>query len=442
MAWNIVYSSGIVAPAQNYGGYTPTLYAAPTAQGSGDGSNEANAMDFETAIGLIGNGSTGNCLGVIEGVCSGTPSLVRWDPIFKVVNSGTVNDPIVVVAKHLAVYNMDTPANLTELRSNDPQPVASGNNSAVLGTAPGVDYVYFVGFYANQVYAPPRPSNGTFLISYGCVGVQYQYCWLEQTVNPTGDNYDSFYLEGDTDSVISNCYISGGSGAGNHNASAITTYGSTNFLFEHVQGTGLNQFIFVKGSNGATFNSGTIRYCYAQDCSQSFLDAAVIDPVGVDVYQNLGVRCWRGVVIDNSAAASSGYIRDYNNTFVDMTGPGWNAESGVVLTGCTHERTIVAYMSSTSVYQVQLDGTLTLASAGTFADNLYYEAGASAQFYQNGTPSTGLSAWQTATGKEAGSAETNPNFTDASADNYHRSSYADGRGCYITGTEEIGLQAQ
>lgn len=442
MAWNIVYSSGIVAPAQNYGGYTPTLYAAPTDLGTGDGSSEDNAMDFATAIGLIGNGSTGRCLGVLPGVYSAAAATnTRWQTCFTVANSGTSGDPIVIVCKYPAAYNYDTPSYLTELRNSN---YATQQNPVIGVGDSGLDYIRFIGFYADQTYAPPRLSNGTFVIGPSSTGIAFEQCWVKQLDTLVDiDNCNSIYLEGCTNPELINNYITGGNSGGtlNHNAAAFTLYGVVNFLAEHNYFYNVNCGIFVKGSNAGIGNSGIIRFNLGVDLSHTLFEMAEIQPasIGFSVTQNLAIRCARGLNFDQSVAARCTDISCVNNTFVDCTDAGVNQDNTAAMTNCSNEQNIIAFMSSTAARALQISNSV---APLTSEDNLYYEAGGSATFYQNGSSYADLAAWYAGTSKDGTSAEGNPNFIDAGADNYHRSSYADGRGCYITGTEEIGIQAQ
>lgn len=433
-----------------YYGYTPTIYAAPADVGTGDGSSEANAMDLMTALVDM---SPGDIVGLIPGTYSDTGSETSNDPIFKVTDSGTALNPIIVVAKYPAVYNYGTPANLSEIRSSNPTAPSPTipYNTPVIG-AVGADYVRFIGLYANMAYAPPRPSNGTFLMQ------ESDHCWFEACVVdqiqlPDTDNFNALFMRGSNNAVVRNCRFSGGydgTGSTNHNASAITTYGCLDMLIEHNEFPDANGGIFVKGSHFASIgNSGDIRYNVATDCSQSLCEVAVVEPssAGVDVYQNLSIRCRQGVVFDASAAAWCTDTRVYNNTLVDAVQACVQMDATTALTNCTVKDNVIAFTASSSAKAISSAGSITPVDCNY---NLLSEAGGSFQGDNNGSTYTGLTGptgWQTGSGEDANSTEESPGFTNVGADNYRRagadtsSSTGGKRGCYITGTEEIGVEA-
>lgn len=426
-----------------YYSYTPSLYVAPSAQGSGDGSSEANAMAladaYDTSVAMAGD-----ILGAVNGVYIGSPITTRWIPIFAPENSGTALSPIVTVAKYPAAYNRGSSSLYTEFRSNDPHsgPLAVDfqGNSAVWGASPGIDHVYFIGGYADMTYAPPRPSNGTFLTAYGCDGVVWEAVYVHQLTDlPDGDNFNSIYCEGDDNTRVANSYFDNATGSGNHNVSVITCYGSLNITVEHCEASEVNGFLFFKGTYTGRENSGTARFNRVSDSSMSAFEMATVPAASsAEVYQNLSIRNGRGVTFDNSVASACVNIHFDNNTVVDSTVAGVVQDNTAVGTGCSVNSNIIAYTATVSIDALNYANAPT---PMTITDNLYYRNGSNSRFAANGVQYTSLSAWQTATSKDSGSAEGNPNFTDAAADNYHRSSYADGRGCYITGSEEIGLEA-
>jgi hypothetical protein len=429
---------------QIYSGYTPDIYAAASAIGTGSGNSEANAMPLLTALSTVSSAGTGTV-----GVVTGTPSApasggARWTPIFRVTGSGTVGSPIRVVAKYPTTDYPDNTELWTELRSSTPFAVGSNSNVAVCGVTPGVSNVQWIGFYLNQTYAPPRPSNGTVVASYNTTNVLIEKFTMDQTVNPDNDNFDSFYLEDSENTIIRNCLIRGGAGDSsvNHNASSITTYGCINFLFEHIEFAGVNGAFFIKGSNpnnSAQFNSGIIRYNKCSGANQAFIELAN-QTDGVSVYQNLGYRNRLGIWFDASGSGTiaNSYVR--NNTMVDNSEANYGSDTTNFGASLDFQKNISAFTAASSAFHVNF-GADDVADFSPFDDNLYHEVGGSGDFRKSSTSYSGLSAWAAAIGKEASSAETSPGFTDSASDNYHRTSYADGRGCYITGTEEIGVEA-
>lgn len=425
-----------------YDGLTPTIYAAPTDQGTGDGSSEANAMDLPTAM---VNATAGDVVGLLPGVYTAANNDTRWVPAFRFTNSGTSGNPIILVGKydHLQYY-ADT--NLRcEFRLSGTHPVATGPNCAVLGADVGQNYLQFRNFFIDQTYVPPRSSGGSLVISGTTTGVRFSRMVCSQTVNPTSDNYNTIFAQNATDIQVDHCYVYGGSGAGNHNASVITTYSCYNYTFEYNTLENVNCGYFIKGRTDSA-HYGTIRYNRILDASNNGIelsDSSTVDPSYV--YQNLLIRCQYGVNYDSSAG-SNGTTHVYNNTCVDCTNAGIAVENQTI-SGQVCRDNLVAFMAGTSALSVELAGTLTVSVVFTTLDyNKYYESGGSTQFLQNGTTSTGIAAWQTAVGGtyEDNSTEGNPNFTNAAGDVYTLSvadtgsSTGGARGCYITGSETIG----
>lgn len=411
-----------------------------------------NEVDFQTEIAAP---LAGTIVGCDSGVLIDTPSGTANDPIFKIGGSGSSGSPIIVVAKRMAVYNQGAPATLTELRSDDPftgsadplDPLWNGN-SAVIGTHQQ-DWVTIKGFQFDLSVAPPRPSNGVVLLneSDNC---RIEKCYFDQILLSDGDNFSSIFIRGCVNAYAANCKGVGGSddtGATNHNAAFLITYGSLGTLLEHLEAEDVNQFVFIKGTHfSGTRNSGTMRYCKATDCSQDLVDFTTVDATaGFDAYQNLAIRCRMGVNMDASSPTENGYARVYANTLVDLISRGYEVESGVTMTGTELYDNVIAFMATTSAIAVSFG-----AASDDDTDlhhNLYHEAGGSAQFHASGTTRTGLDDWVTATGQESGSTEADPSFADAGADDYRRlgsdtgSSTSGRRGCYITNDEEIGLEA-
>jgi hypothetical protein len=426
-----------------YSGDTPTVFAAPTAQGTGSGTSEANATTFADALAHI---VAGECLGVAPGLSSGAVNSERWEPIFAPTNSGTLANPIRIRAKYPAVYNRSSPALLSEIRISNPQ--ALGGNSAVLGVRPGTNHVHFSGFYVNQGDSPPRPSNGNFLIAYSTTGIWFEDCWLVQVITSQLDNYDSFYCEGATNLVIRNNHVQGGYGTGNHNASTMTLYGCTNILVEFNTFSAVNNGIFVKGSHNGAYNSGTVRYNKSTGAYQSLLEIAEVS-VGSPVlaYQNLSIRDGQGIVFDDSGKGCSD-SQAYSNTIVSPVRDAMRADGGA-LTSMACRDNLIAFLTATSSSAVNYQSRST-SGTSPLDYNHYFRSNGNSLFGQNGQSYSSLGAWRTATSKEASSTEGNPLFTNSANDDYTLqvgspartgSSTGGARGCYITGNEIIGAAA-
>lgn len=431
-----------------YDGLTPTLYAAPTDQGTGDGSSEANAMDLPTALSTV---TAGGIVGCIPGVYTVANNNTRWVPAFRVTNNGTSGSPIIIVGKYDHLVHYANTSNRCELRTSGYSPVGVGNiNCAIIGGDETQTYIQWRNFFIDQTYVPPRASGGTMVAAGGSTGIRFRKIVVSQTVNPTSDNFNALYMQHATDVRVDYCYVYGGTGAGNHNASVITSYSCYNYIIENNTFEDVNCGVFIKGrTNNA--NYGTIRYNKILDASNNGVELSDSSTADTSyVYQNLLLRCQYGIN-DDSSAASNGTVQKYSNTIVDCTTAGYGIEDQTI-SGQVFRDNLVAFMSATAAKAVEIAG-VTLTASGVFTTldyNKYFESGASVQFLQTGTTSTGIAAWQTAVGGtiEDNSTEANPNFTNAAGDVYTLSvadtgsSTGGARGCYITGSETIGNGVQ
>lgn len=441
MAWNIVYSSGIVAPAQNYGGYTPTLYAAPTAQGSGDGSNEANAKDLETALVDALQGAIIGCIpgvySIARGARSNTPA---WHP----TSSGTLANPIKIVAKYAAtsLSGVASNANRTELVHTGAS-AYNGTNSGPLYGSNGRNYIHWIGMYCDETDFYTKSDNGPVYLA-GCTG-----CVIEDAVidmNPAAlwtpsDNHNCIRIGEGTantiDAVVRNCSMTSAySNLGDDsNAAAIMLYGAENFTIENCEIANCNSLIYVKGGGlGGTVNSGEIRYNYLHD--GDFLRCQFTDPTDlVKIHHNVFESMTSAGLLLNQ---SNDNVEYYNNTVVmdvAITNGGYFVNGGSAGdTGLVCSDNIF-YGTGTNRAGINA-GNLT-AAWGTLSGNLYYNTAADYDWSYNGAPYTTLVDWQAI---EATASSANPNFlgTGTGAEPYKRSAY-DGKGAYETGSETIGV---
>lgn len=451
-----------------YSGFTPTIYADTVDRGSGNGSSEANAMDFVTALATV---TAGGVIGVLPGVHVTASTATRWVPSLAPANSGSSGNPIVICCKYPAA-RLSTPgvnANRTEIQSTGN--IRTGTalewsvNSAALGVGVGTSYVKFYGFYLDQSDALPRPSNGTVLAATGTNHIEFHEfyfdCYNNLSPDPgdmtwSEDNFNAIYCEDSDDLVIKNCYFNGGNGSAaglNHNASAITIYGCKRFLFEHLDFADVNAMIWIKGSNSAggetePYNDGTVRYCRALTSPASGITVANVNTSrGVDIYQNLIVNSGFATEMANDGGGGDA-IRIFNNTIVDF------AYSALVVadvqTTSAFYNNICYRSSSSSAEFVNGDGISMATGVSPLDYNFYYEAGGAPAWSNNGVVYNSLEAWRTAMGspKETHSSVTDPLFVGSGSYKLQggspaltASSTGGPIGCYITGTEEIGLAA-
>jgi hypothetical protein len=463
--WNLApiggrrYSNPALGPSSFYYGLVPTIYVSMNGSGTMSGASEANSAPILDVLASALDPS--DIIGMLQDTYIGDPdhsSEGRWHVIFKPVTSG-----VTLVAKYPAAYNEDSPELWCDFQSSDPAvPDADPErrNSPVVGPGENVTDTTWIGGYLDQATAPPRPSNGSICIGTNADDTTFEAWLVDQTVNPDNDNWDTWFIEFCDRPSLQNNKVRGGadiSGATNHNASAVTTYGVYDFDFGHNEFEDVNQAYFIKGSAnlGARRNWGRVHHNKCLDASQAFIDFAVIDATeGVTCDFNFIARCGnRCFVLDVASPTEGGPIRIDDNTSIDTGSHVFEAEILAAnppeqpdpipypLTGCTVRRNILTRPAAAG------GNYLLLFSAGALQtvedmlevdENLYYSGGDANFFRSNDTNRLSFGAWvSNTTDVDENSSEGDPGITD---DDGHRSSYADGIGCRKTGTEVIGLE--
>ena len=404
--------------------------------------------------------TAGSYVQCAPGVYVGTLVDARWQPPFKPTNSGSSGSPIVFYAQYPGAYNEGSTALYSELRAN-----TTTIRAAVAGITGGQDYIIFDGFVFDQTYSYPRPSNGNFCIGQttGATNCEIRRFLCLNQAQPSGDNYSNFFVEATTNFRLTDTRGRGGNASGE--GDMITMYGCVNFLLEHNECIDMRIGMYAKGSNGATYNSGTMRYNYGSGITDKFMMASVVEPtLGIDVYQNLAVGCiqaWRA----DPAGEGPNHCRVFNNTFVDSVQTGglglpheaviW-FEGSVAPSGHEFYNNIVANTSTSSTVNLGcIQMTTAITTAFSVIDyNNYYNGGGSLYFSDNQDNDVSgdwmsFASWQTFVSDEANSITSNPSFVNAGAGNYRLNvgsaaltagSTGGPVGCYITGSEEIGLR--
>lgn len=366
--------------------------------------------------------------------------------------TGTSGSKIIFVAKYPAAYNA---TNRTKFRNTDTPtgtildaPVIKLNNHVV------IDGLYF----ADADGGGPS-TRGTVYFGFAVVGAQVRRCRFDQLdldAADDGDNYNCIQFHHSLDCKVLDCHFYNGLDAtGSHNEACITTYDGENCTIEHNWFENCTIAMFIKGNaNDGTY--GTIRYNYLDRCHRPFeLSATHASSSNVlEITQNLitnsGTANDLGTLTFDNSAPQNRNMNIHHNTVVNYSTTsqpvyfetGWNG------TGCTFANNIVASFVNTSQPTVNAQSTL-----GNFTQwdyTRYYENGQTIEYYLNPTLYTTLATWRTASGRDANSTEGDPQFVNQAARDYHLaggspcltlSSTGGPLGCYLTGSEEIGLRA-
>lgn len=442
---------------EEYQGLTPDVYAAATDLGNGSGSSEANAMDLVTALQTA---SPGDIIGILPvatgGIPTGTNTGNRFAPAWIPNSGGTSGNPIIIVGKYdpTQLTGVASNSSRTELRNG----VTSGfAGCPTFGTASNRDFVTYLNIFVNEEFSRSKADTGPCVV-FDSDDVTIERCVIKSFPSPrgdwgdgcspacAGDNHNVFRIESTLRTIVRNCrmYDLYESDNSNSNWAAIMLYGARDFLLSHLEISNSDAGIYIKGTASGVHNYGTVEYCRIWDIDNAGIRAQDMDATNDTLIRfNLVFDCGQYCIglSDVGSGVTTRNVHILNNTVVSRT-------ANVSQSGCLF---IHALVSSTDIRFARnisfLSGNGSNFDAGGWAgtwtsltDNLYYNGGSNVILSYNGTQHSSYAAWATPTGETSG-ASGNPNFLDAANDDFRRSSYADGRGCYLTGIEEIGVQA-
>jgi hypothetical protein len=227
-----------------YDGYTPTIYAAPTALGNGSGSSEANAMTLSTALsaGTLNSLSTAapRVIGVLPGLYVGPVPADRFTPSWRPMVTGTAGSPIRVVAKYVATSlgadatSVAASPNKSELRNGAP-PANWYGPGPTLGQTSGTNYIDWVGFYVLATDSPTGNSAGVAQL-HATTGSKIRKCVLvghQITGMTANDNRCTIFVEDANNCEIAdNLVYTMSSNISTEDTSGVVTY-NANVLDVH-----------------------------------------------------------------------------------------------------------------------------------------------------------------------------------------------------------------
>ena len=412
----------------------------------------------------------GNQVQVSPGLYLGSPTPMpeRQDAFFMPANSGTLGNEIAFFAEHPAATNYGSTSLYSELRE---QVSGDQDNGATLGTG-GQDYVIFDGFYLDEFYNIPQGNGGivnAFGESYFC---EFRRLAFDRYDRSYVGNYNAncIYMDGTNNHKVLDCRFEGAiPNSANHNNASINIYNSGDYLIQNCYfGNNTNgiyskeNFIQPSTDPPPDFrNSGTVRYCH-------FYQGGI----GFEVQQGNTIDVEYNLFEDNDPLFAASLMLDsgpdrigeltwrfQHNTIILPGG----ADIGFFmkdvlggLTNCVWRDNIVyspsamssGYFVTTSAWD---SGSIT---QWTWADwtidyNCYY-APTALRWYGDalGELVTSLADWRTETGQEANSIDSDPEFVGGGdyrlANNAQAALTASSTGgpvgCYVTGSEEIGIR--
>lgn len=380
---------------------------------------------------------------------------------FQVSNAGTSGSRITFTAKYPATHNATS---RTKFRNTNNAPPASG--------APVIcafSYVTLDGFWFDYADGGLPSTRGVVATSpigaSQMYGVHFRRLRFDRTDlggNDDGDNFGCVHLWGNRNSVVSDCIFSGGhaSAGGSENEACIETYGAWNITIQHCTFENVKTAFYIKGSNADWANSGVLQYCKIKNAYDAIrLNSGPLAAQSGEVFEVKQNLIYHDGVQDYASGVHfMGFTNNLNdfivhhNTSVGLQSEGapvFRSQWGTLQTGNEFRDNIACVLAGDSAEPI-----VNWQHASGFGDfdvmnyNLYYNAGSTPDFYY-GSFRNGLAAWQSATGMDANSQVANPNFANAGAENYRlttgaaltASSTGGPVGCYITGTEEIGVRS-
>ena len=455
-----------------YAGLTPTLYAAPTSQGTGSGNSEANAMSLSSALAAV---TAGAILGVLPGTYTGTNTSDRFQPAWKTTNSGTSGNPIRIVAKNAAaIYS----TNLSELRSGTTTDGAGCPAFGAYGNPSANDYIEWIGFLVDETNSATRADTGPVVLV-ATTGSAIRLCHVKaKTTYLPADNHCGVRVEGTYNCTVADNKVQGfrNSSVSVANGTGIESYTSGNLTVE--QNTIFDCFTGIHhkadgddaSSSGDTSDAfkgwfvtrkNLIYSCYSfgiiygrsydgfdRTCTQNIVQ---IDVTGFDGY---GLTFW------NYSPDDPRRIKVQNNTFhVSLS-------TGTVGVGVFHKGQLGASNTFNGNIVVAPYRAIYQESVSTFtttqwsADRNCYNGYASFADISLGSGNP-LSTFQSTYSMDANSVNSNPTFVNAGALDFHLQAGSPAlglardvlnitglgvnatiaAGAYAVGTETIGIRS-
>lgn len=438
--------------ATTYAGHVPTLFAAPAALGDGSGSSEANAMELASALASAGPGAI---IGLLPGIYTGVNQNSRYTPAWRITNDGTPSAAIRVVAKFPAAWlaNVGTNASRSELRSG--HTLVDSQGCPALGCL-NANYQEWNGLYVNEAVSTGHPDTGTSVLWAS------NHCTIKNCVfegigipAPWADNHNGVRCEGTTGCVVTNNRISnfnsaqGASGGWSHNGAGVMTYGSNDLEVSHNTISGCGSGIFIKGQ--ATNQYGVrVLYNRITDCGSGLLPG-ITSPTGTgnEMAYNLVARCM-GTTLRLVADAAPGCNNwdVHHNTF-DLGGAaGQNGMYNVTTWHRELRDNLFILDNGGGWHAFYVNDSVQVASLPDFHHNLYFATSGTPRWVGFNGAHSSLSAWQAASGVDAGSVDVDPLLVDRAAGDYRLSASSPARtasstggpvGCFVSGSEVIGV---
>lgn len=443
--------------------YTPTHYVAPFASvGAANDYTDLGQPAYDASVSsgtpttlgtAMAHAVGGNKVRCSPGVYVGNLTGSRNTPSFRPSGIGTSVNPIIFFAQYPAAYNWGSTSLYSEIR----RPGAlSGTLCPAMGAVSGSNYVFFDGFYGDEEQTLSAPNRGLFYAGGGVTGVQYRRCAFTRGGDYTGTsghNPNAIYFEGTVNSVVTDCYFSGRVRVYPSNlrqTGNIEVYNSDGYLLQYNTHDGNYTGQYIKENDDPTYSTDG-RMCYNRFLN---VQRGLLQQQGVanEIDHNLVYLCnasdaFAAIdLIGGPPRPNKDYNIHHNTLVVGGPASGWDINSSEIVTS-EFKNNIVYAESGHTGRMVLFSGTISLWDWADWEldNNCYYSVGGTYTFSSlpAGAAISGIAAWRTETGDEANSITSDPLFVNASTHDYRlqSGSPAAGKGCFETGSEEIGMRA-
>lgn len=455
-----ILASFFPAGGQIFDGLTPTIYAAFTARGTGSGSSEANAAPLANVLQASG-AQPGDVVGSIPDIyahSTGASPYRSNTPAWMPANSGTLANPIRIVAKHAAarMANPLTDPLRSELRAGSGS-YDGPDSHPVFGSADR-NHIHWIGFACDEALCRTKADNGPYYVNgTNITGATVRLCAIKGASAVSWfDNHSAIRIGegggGITDPVVGDCRLwNFNNTQGGSNVAAIITYGARNLLIEHCEIFDCFTGYYIKGSGGggSNFNWGKVRFNYIHDLLSAAMRCQDNDAVQIlEVFQNI-VDVALGTAFGISATTVGATTRNqfvhHNTVYVRQAGGSglWTRTAQNTL---RYQDNLVVSAVPGGVYHNAGEFN------GVFQDNDFegYFGSTGNRWSYNGNDYNTLAAWRAAIGDAANSQEfgsqplVNPGIDfHLAVGHAARTAASDGGaiGAYRTGTEQIGIRA-
>ncbi len=464
MAWSIVYSPNIAPiPGGNlYDGLTPTRYVSGTASGSDNGLTEGTPWSIDQAI----TSGAQHIIGVLPGTI--TRSISSTSTVTAInLPTGTSGNPTIFVGK----YNPNVEAN-TALWTYMSNNVTSGNNGCPTFGSVSRNYVQWRNLVLDESIARPRIGDGNgsgpilFSDADNCMARNIRV--LCQYIDNSGDNLSGIQLRETETMLIQNVYVQNRRPSASTqavNCAAITHFSTKNTTVINCYFLNCSTGNYHKEDNSGTGLGGVItQYCIFDQIENAIrvhdANSPAMSGFGNpmnQVLQNLFLACTNGLEYRfGGFTTSPSYFQVYNNTAINCEQFIYiNTQQSSGLNNCLTRNNLID--GGTNVFY--LDDSNTAAQgyvANGYVANYNSQRGCTRYGRTSSGNQTTASGWNTATNMGANSTDIGGassaifvNNTGLVTGNYRLvpstspaltlSNTGGPIGCYITGSETIGL---